>query len=122
MVNSNCRSFLLVLFGLLFLLQIAPASAQTKPADNWRDTGFQLPLGSPEVCFDTTQPDVLLVASKNPDSGPPGTLAYNLRTGQRNRLNDRPFTNCNEANGLLFVSVRGVAGALRFSGKQPTPT
>jgi hypothetical protein len=122
MRNRKIGLFCLLL-TLLFSSMLLPAFAKEEDtATKWRDTGLSLPTGSPKVCFDATRPDILLVAAKASDAEPGGTLSYNLKTGQRTRLNDTPFTECNESNGLLFATVRGTEGALRFTAQKPAPT
>jgi hypothetical protein len=115
-------ALVLNLWLLPLLLCLAGFSGVARAAENaptWKNTNMALPTGSPAVCFDGMQPWRLLAASKGSDDLPAGTYAFDWQTGQRTRLNERPFSLCNEGNGRLYAAARGTEGALHFTSQAP---
>src|SRR4051794_6874628 len=114
---------LLVLAVVLGLLGAAgPARSHAAPlaAPDGRDTGLVLPTGFGKVCYDATQPGVLLMSISLASSlGPAGSYALETEANRATRFSDRQFALCSETTGLLFTTDGTTNAPIRFSRSDP---
>jgi hypothetical protein len=116
--RARSRRTLGLLLLVLFLLAGVPAlPGRAAPVPlvvpDWQDTGITLPDLHRPLCFDTTRPNVVLVADDDA-----GTVAFDWTTGTRTVVNSRPFTLCGP-NGLLFAGDRPAGPGWRYSLDDP---
>src|SRR5207253_2935771 len=74
-----------------------------QPPPEWHDTGIIIQEENYHVCFDSLQPNVLLVSN---DLDNIGTVAYNWATGTRTVISPHhyDYESCSP-NGLLYSSL-----------------